>query len=377
MANGKVAAGLTIGVAEMTNRRAFLGLSALGLGSLTLPITGLSAAPTKPLDVLVLGGTGFIGPHQVEALLARGHKVTLFNRGRKADLFAGRAETLVGNRDDQVDDGLNPLKSGRRWDVVLDNSGYVPRHVKDSVELLAERCDRYVYISTVAVYDYGEGDGDRNLHRDSPLLRDIPDTEEVTGETYGPLKAACDTLVTDILGDKSTVVRPTYIVGPGDHTDRFTYWVDRIRRGGDVLAPAGADLEAQWIDVRDLTAFVVRLIERGTPGAFNGAGPSSRFTNESLMWSLAAMTPEPVRFHWPTAELLEQLKLPLPMMAGRQWSRHVDATPAKKAGLEFRALADTARDLQAWWLAQPEERRATPRRWPTLEQEAEAIRLIA
>ncbi|MFK7958853.1 MAG: NAD-dependent epimerase/dehydratase family protein [Lysobacterales bacterium] len=358
----------------MTNRRTFLGLSALGISSLTLPLAGAAAKASKPLDVLVLGGTGFIGPHQVEALLARGHKVTLFNRGRKADLFAGRAETLVGNRDDKVDDGLGVLKSRRRWDVVLDNSGYVPRHVKDSVELLGNRCDRYLYISTTAVYDYGVGDGDRNLHRDSPLWSDIPDTEEVTGDSYGPLKAACDTLVTDTLGKKATVVRPTYIVGPGDHTDRFTYWVDRIRRGGDVLAPAGSDLEAQWIDVRDLTAFVVRLIEHGTPGSFNGAGPSTRFTNESLMWSLAAMTSEPVQFHWPSAELLKEMALWLPMMAGRQWSRHIDSTPAQAAGLELRSLADTVRDLQSWWLAQPEERRATPRGWPTLEQEAEAIR---
>ncbi len=361
----------------MTTRRTFLGVSALAASALSLQTKAADSAKSqRPLEVLVLGGTGFIGPHQVNALLDRGHKVTLFNRGRKTGLFEGRVEELAGNRDAKVDDGLEALKGDRRWDVVIDNSGYVPRHVRDSAELLAHRCNQYLYISTVAVYDLDLETGDRSLDRNSPIWSDIPNTEQVNGETYGPLKAACDVVVEQVLGSKATIVRPTYVVGPGDVTDRFTYWVDRIHRGGDVLAPADPDLEAQWIDVRDLAQFVVGLVESRTLGTFNAAGPRSRVTNQTLMWGLAASSSAAVRFHWPSPELLESMKLQLPMMPPRRWSRHIDSGPAQQAGLQMRPLADTARDLQAWWQAQPAQRRSNPRGWLSAEQEAQAIARI-
>lgn len=325
----------------------------------------------KPLSMLFLGGTGFIGPHQIEYALARGHTVTMFNRGSNPGMYGDAVEELIGNRDDNIDDGLNTLRGDRAWDVIVDNSGYVPRHVIDSAELLKDRCKRYIYISTVAVYDF---DAASVFPENGPLAElEDPTVEEVTGETYGPLKAACDVAVREIIGERCTVVRPTYVVGPGDHTDRFTYWVDRVHRGGDVLAPSGPDRNAQWVDVRDLCPWVITLAENDTPGTFNAAGPASRVDREGLMWGLRAMTAEPVRFHWPSDELVEALEISQPMM-GRDGSYHYENAASMAAGLHYRSLADTASGTLEWWHAQSEERRANARNWPTPELEAEAIK---
>ncbi len=327
----------------------------------------------NPLTMLFLGGTGFIGPHQIEYALARGHKITMFNRGSNPGMYGDAVEELTGNRDDNIDDGLNALRGDRSWDVVVDNSGYVPRHVIDSAGLLKDRCKRYLYISTVAVYDFQAASV---FPEDATLaVLDDPGVEEVTGETYGPLKAACDVAVRDIFGARCTVVRPTYVVGPGDHTDRFTYWVDRVHRGGDVLAPSGPDRNAQWVDVRDLGPWVITLAENDTPGTFNAAGPASRVNREGLMWGLRAITSEPVRFHWPADELVEALEISQPMM-GRDGSYHFENAASMDAGMHYRSLADTANGTLEWWHAQSEERRANPRGWPTAEEEASAIERI-
>lgn len=361
----------------MTTRREFITITAGALAA--LPTLGAASAAAiapapKPLDLLVLGGTGFIGPAQIHHALARGHRVTMFNRGNNAGLYGDAVEELVGNRDTRIDAGLSPLQGDRRWDVVIDNSGYVPRHVRDSVELLKDRCGRYLYVSTVAVYDFDSGLSE--FPEDAPLatLSD-PAVEEVTGETYGPLKAECDRIAQELLGDRCTVVRPTYIVGPGDHTDRFTYWVDRVQRGGDVLAPSGPERAAQWVDVRDLCPWIITLAENGTPGIFNAAGPTSKVDRAGLMWGLRAQTAEPVRFHWPEDELLEELDISLPMMARGQ-SLHFENSASMAAGLRYRSLTDTAAGTLEWWRSQPAERQANPRRWPSAEQEAEAIARI-
>ncbi|MEO1203002.1 MAG: NAD-dependent epimerase/dehydratase family protein, partial [Pseudomonadota bacterium] len=241
----------------MPTRREFLGASALILSA----SAARGALPVKPaserLSILVLGGTGFIGPHQVEYALARGHDVSMFNRGSNPGLYGDRVEELIGNRDANVDAGLSALEGSRTWDVVIDNSGYVPRHVRDSVELLKGRVDRYLYISTTSVYDF---DATPSVSHTSPLHANFPDTEEVNGDTYGPLKAECDLIVQQALGDTATIVRPTVVVGPGDRTDRFTYWVDRFHKGGDIVCPPDREREAAWIDVRDLTHWAVTLL---------------------------------------------------------------------------------------------------------------------
>jgi 2'-hydroxyisoflavone reductase len=359
----------------MASRREFIGLTAGALAA--APLLGMAAGAetsvtraARPLSILVLGGTGFLGPHQIEYAVARGHRVTMFNRGSNPGMFGDVVEELIGNRDHKIDNGLAVLEGDRSWDVVIDNSGYVPRHVRDSAELLKGRCGRYLYISTVAVYDFDVAD----RFTESAQLAELsdPSVEEVSRETYGPLKAACDREARNILGDKCTVVRPTYVVGPGDHTDRFTYWVERVSRGGDVLAPANPGHEAQWVDARDLCPWVVRLCENDTPGIFNAAGPSSRIDRSGLMWGLRAMTAEPVDFYWPSEDLLEELGIDQPMMSGDD-SYHFVNHASIAAGLTYRALADTALGTLAWWQDQSEERRNNPRRWPSPAQEASAI----
>lgn len=359
----------------MTDRRDFIRIAAGTAGAFGLYASGLGAAPRRPsptaLNILILGGTGFIGPHQVNGALERGHDVTIFNRGRRSGAYGARVEELIGNRDPNVDDGLSALDGDREWDVVIDNSGYVPRHVRASAELLKGRCRRYLYISTVAVYDPDSAVDDFG---EAGPLAPAPDksVEEVTWETYGPLKAECDRIVRDVLGDVATVVRPAYILGPGDTTDRFTYWVERINRGGDVLGPSQRELSVQGVDVRDLTDFVFHCVENDIRGNFNAAG--APYSREGMLWAIRGTTSEPVRFHWATPELIQEMELSMPMM---DWERDRPVSFANEAsiaaGMSYRPLADTTVDTHSWWNAQPAERRENPREWMSKEQEKEAL----
>ncbi len=360
----------------MATRRQFLAAAGAGWAASIASVSRANRQDVqpadRPLNLLVLGGTGFLGPHQIEYALARGHNVTMFNRGRNAGLFGDRVEEIVGDRDSSVGEGLKSLEGDRRFDVVIDNSGYSPRHVRDSAELLKDRCGRYLFTSTVAVYDYEavpERDGVHFIDRDGPILP-TPDPER---GGYGPLKAECDRIVLDIYGERATIVRPCYIVGPGDTTDRFTYWVDRLHRGGDVVCPAMHERVVQWIDARDLCPWIIRLAENGTAGVFNGVGPASYYTNEALMHGLMAFAPGRTKLHWPEPALLNELRYPTPMFDRGRIDRYTDNTHALAAGLTLRPLADTVRDLQAWWLSQPEDRRARPRGWPTPGQEAAVL----
>jgi len=376
----------------MTNRRQFLqtALGAAGLLGWTAATAGraqgaihsntiatsaqanvtsqVTRAP-KPLKILFLGGTGFIGPHEIEYALARGHEVTMFNRGSKAGLYGDRVEEIVGNRDAQIDDGLKGLEGDRTWDVIVDNSGYVPRHVRDSVALLKERTSRYIYVSTVAVYDF---DAAHEFAEDGPLAKlDDPAVEEVTGATYGPLKAECDRIVRRELGDRSTVVRPAYIIGPGDTTDRFTYWVDRIHQGGDVVGPPNREVSVQFVDVRDLCPWIIGLGENDTPGTFNAA--AAPWTRAGLLWGIRATTTEAVRFHWPTAELAAELEMPVPMLNWGEVSNSFANAASLGAGQVYRPLAESALGTLQWWRGQSQERRDGARGWPAEGLEAKLL----
>jgi len=358
----------------MTTRREFLGAGAALLGA---SAAGAAAPPLPAADrlkILVLGGTGFIGPHQINYALARGHDVAMFNRGSNPGLFGDRVEELIGNRDSNVDAGLAALAGSRSWDVVIDNSGYVPRHVRDSSELLKGRAGRYIYVSTTGVYDF---DRTPSVTHESPLHAEFPDTEDVTGETYGPLKAECDLIVQRILGDNATIVRPTVIVGPGDRTDRFTYWVERFHRGGDIVCPPDRRREAAWIDVRDLTHWLVTLAEKDRPGIFNAAGPASPIDHEQVMHGFRAFSAGPVRLHWPTRELLAELGFNPPWFWSGNRSRHIDASASVAAGLSYRSLATSILDTHDWWQSETEERRKNARGWPTAEQEKAVLARIA
>lgn len=373
----------------MPTRRRFLGSAAsLFAGAALAPLAnGSAVAPrpdeeepapaAKPLSILVLGGTGFIGPHVVERALLRGHKVTTFNRGSKKGMFGDSVEELYGDRDVEVGTGLTSLEGDRTWDLVIDNSCYVPRHAQDSAELLKDRVGRYLFTSTVAVYDYDAippSDGVHVADRKTPLLPNPePPTERVTGSTYGPLKAECDRIVRAIFEDRATIVRPCYIVGPGDTTDRFTYWIERLHLGGDVVCPASPGHQVNWIDVRDLAAFMIHLSEAGTPGVFNGVGPASPMNTQETMLGLRAFSAAPTTLHWPEADLLIELGFPAPMFDSSRINRRTDSAAAVAAGLTYRSLAVTTADTHAWWIGQPEEDRARPRGWPAVATETKVV----
>lgn len=302
------------------------------------------------MRLLVLGGTVFLGKHIVEAALAAGHQVTLFNRGRtNADTFAGRAgvETIHGDRDG----GLAALGTGT-WDAVIDTSGYLPRVVGDSARTLAGRVERYLFISTVSVYADPPSAG---IDEDSPLARLAnPSVEVVNGETYGGLKVLCEEAVRAAQGERALIVRPGLIVGPDDPTDRFSYWPLRAAQGGRILAPGGPAAPTQLIDVRDLAAWTIRLLAAGRAGVFNATGPATPIgLGELLAICLRATGGEGELVWMDEAFLLAQGVAPfteLPCWVPTAGAGLMRATidRALAAGLQLRPLEETARDTLAW-----------------------------
>jgi len=331
---------------ELISAAAVIGA---GMGASSMMAAASSAMNTPVAKrILVLGGTGFIGPHFVRAALARGHHVTLFNRGRtKTDMFP-EATKLVGDRNN----GLEALATGE-WDVVLDNSGYVPRHVMDSAKLLKGRVGRYIFTSSVAAYAVAP---DRlPMGASSPLAVLAEPESENVGKYYGPLKAVAEGYVSDIYGDRSTIVRPTYVAGPGDGTQRFTWWVDRIHRGGEILAPTNPQSSYSLIDVRDLAEFYLTLAENDTAGTFNASGPNGLFNWGGLLHGIRATTTAEVRFRWADSNFLLSHNVTgseLPM-----WTPGTDGIQEQlwenqssiDAGLRYRSLASTAIDTLAWY----------------------------
>lgn len=313
----------------------------------------------KPLSILILGGTRFIGVHMTTLALARGHKITFFNRGRTRNELFPNVERIKGDRNGALD-GLKD----RKFDVVVDNSGYVPRQVRTVAELLKPNVPRYVFISSISVYpDFSTPRGE-----DSPVGKIADESiEKVDGETYGPLKALCEQAAVKVYGDQTTVLRPGLIVGPDDNTDRFTYWPARAARGGAIAAPGTPADKIQVIDVRDLAAFTLRCIEQGTGGTFNLVSEPGRFTigqllNQSVLAAAALVKPRPrSTVTWIQAAFLEQQKVlawsDMPAWFPAQGTEAAGAeTPvgrALAAGLVVRPLAETVRDTLAWHLQRP------------------------
>jgi 2'-hydroxyisoflavone reductase len=359
-----------------SSRRDFIKASVVGAAAAATGFPAIGSAgehnqeKQKTLDILVLGGTGFIGPHMVREALRRGHSVTLFNRGRTNNALFPDLETIKGDRDN----GLDRL-AGRKWDAVVDNSGYVPRHVQDSARLLAPNCDRYLYISTVAVY----ADFSQAIDEDSPLAKIDDETiEEVTWQTYGPLKALCEKRAAAEIGaDKLTILRPTYICGPGDHTDRFSYWPIRTRKGGEMLWPGTPQDFIQIVDVRDLAAFTVDCLDRSINGTFNMVNPPREYTMGHLLEDCQAVTATSVEATWIPEEFLKANGLnpgaQIPIWGGSARSSGVSTARALARGMHHRPARETARDLLVWWDTLPEERRAKPKAGPSLEKEAEVM----
>jgi 2'-hydroxyisoflavone reductase len=297
--------------------------------------------------LLILGGTGFIGPYQVRYALARGHKVTIFNRGRtNPGLFpADQVEQLLGDRSTG---DLSALK-GRQWDAVIDNPATLPRWVREAAGLLKDAARQYLFISTVSVYaDNGKPGQDES----APLATtDAPDAAQVTGENYGALKALAEQEAQRAFAGRATVVRPGLIVGPGDPSDRFTYWPVRIARGGEVLAPGDGSDPVQFIDARDLAEWCVRMVEQNATGVYNALGPRSPLRMDEMLYGIRAITSADVRFTWVPAAFLEAQKVrpwtQMPVWVpgtgdSAGFSRRSNARALAK-GLTFRPLADTAR----------------------------------
>jgi 2'-hydroxyisoflavone reductase len=305
------------------------------------------------MRLLILGGTHFLGRHAAEEAIRRGHDLTLFNRGRSApDLFP-EAERLRGDRDG----GLDPLRD-REFDAVLDTCGYVPRVVGQSVELLRGATGRYVFVSSESVYATSRQDGvvdeDGRLH-DPPA----PEVEDVM-DHYGGLKVACERVVQTGFGSDAVVVRPGLIVGPHDPTNRFTYWVRRLHEANDgepVLAPATPDRQVQFIDARDLAAWILDLIERGTTGVFNADGPATPLTMADALDACATAAGTAPPIEWVDEAFLLEHKVE-PWMGLPLWIPEDDPEGlavfdngrAVAAGLTFRPAAETASDTLAWEL---------------------------
>lgn len=299
------------------------------------------------MRILVLGGTRFLGRAFVEAAGERGHTLTLFNRGRTNPGLHPGVERITGDRDG----GLGAL-AGRTWDAVMDPSGFFPRVVGASASALAQIAGRYLFVSSISVYAEPMP---RGVDETAPVARLAdPAVEDIGGGNYGGLKALCEERVREAFGDRALIVRPGLIVGPHDTTDRFPYWPRRLARGGEVLAPGSADAPVQLIDVRDLAAWMVILLERGVGGTFNATGPAQPLAIGRCLDRIAAAVGANAKLTWVSDTFLDAQKvepwmqMPLWLHAADQPMVTANIARALAEGLAFRPLEDTARDTLAW-----------------------------
>lgn len=305
------------------------------------------------MKLLILGGTVFLGRHLVDAALAHGHEVTLFNRGQhNAELFP-EVEKLRGDRNGNLD-----ALRGRTWDAVIDTCGYVPRVVRDSASLLADAVEHYTFISSISVYpDFSQP----GLNESAPVgtLTD-EGVEEVTGETYGPLKALCEQAAEEAMRGRVLQVRAGLIVGPHDQSDRFTYWPHRIAKGGEVLAPP-PDAPTQFIDVRDLATWCVRMAEIRQTGVYNVTGPDYSLTLETVLEACRQVADSEAQLIWTTEEFLHAqlvtawVELPLWLPKESHGLDQVDISKVLSTGIHFRPLRETIADTLAWSTTRPDD----------------------
>jgi 2'-hydroxyisoflavone reductase len=373
----------------MTSRRDLFKLGALAAAAMAVPsVVAASATPVaragKPLRILILGGTGFTGPFQVNYALARGHQVTLFNRGKRtAPEWSGAVEVLQGDRDT----GDLAALEGREWDVCIDNPTSVPVWVRDVGRVLKGRVGHYMFISTISVY----ADGSRlGIDEDAalasyegadPMAETMETLRADPGRLYGALKALSEAEARAQFGERVTIVRPGYIVGPRDETDRFTYWPHRIAAGGEVLVPGDGSDPVQVIDGRDLGEWMVRLAEASRFGTFNAVGPDYRLSTDAMVHGIHAVTGGPIRFTRVSRAFLEEhdvgfgrdLPVWLPVDHALGGYGQVSNARAIEAGLTFRPFATTVADLLDWFRSLPAERQATLRAGMSREREAELL----
>ena len=378
-----------------TSRRTFLKLSAIAGGSVGLGLIpgssvfsgALNGASTrkapKSLKILMLGGTGFTGPHQVRYALSRGHKVTVFNRGKThPGELPKEAEQLIGDRNGQLD----ALK-GRTWDVAIDIPTSIPVWVRDAAQVLKGNVDRYVFISTISVYSDNSKPG---MDESGPLAKyEGADAMKETQATlkasnyrlYGPLKALSEAEAEKWFPGKALIIRPGLIVGPGDESDRFTYWPVRLDRGGEILAPGAPTDPVQFIDARDLAEWTIRMVEQGTTGVFNATGPKSTLTMGQMLAGIQQVTKAEARLTWADAEFLAAQKVSawsdmpvwVPPKGDSAGFSKISIAKALSKGLTFRSVPDTTQATLDWFRQQPAERQAKLRAGIKPEREVEVL----
>ena len=377
----------------MATRRDFLKTSALAGGAFglagpaSLPARGGGAferqRASTPLRILILGGTGFIGPHQVRHAVARGHRVTLFNRGQtNPGLFKGLAgiDERIGDRAPHPGN-YDALKTGE-WDVVIDNPTTRPRWVREAAAAVKGRAGQYVFISTISVYAANDTPGADESAKvattTTPALEDGPDYPPL----YGPLKALSEQEAQAAFPGRATIIRPGLIVGVGDPSDRFTYWPVRIARGGEVLAPPAGD-PVQLIDARDLGEWVIHCAERKVYGVFNATGPAARFTVAQMLEGTRAAIGAKASFTHVTSAFLEAQTPPvngwsdLPVWVPPQGDTagftQRSVAKARASGLTFRPFADTVKATLAFYAEQTSERKAQLHAGLLAEREAQVL----
>jgi 2'-hydroxyisoflavone reductase len=373
----------------MSTRRELLKLSVLGAAAAAtthataakaaakpMPAKSTSSPAPKPLHLLILGGTGYTGPNQVRYALERGHKVTVFNRGRKPQTWPGEVEELIGDRDT----GDVAALKGRTFDACIDNPTSVPFWVRDVGAVLKGNVKHYIFISTLSVYakdDIANADETAATHKykGKDVYAETMVSLRANMALYGPLKAACEREALKHFGANVSIIRPGFIVGPDDPYDRLTYWVQRMARAGSdraqaMLLPGDGKDPLQYIDPRDLAEWTIRMAERAEFGTFNATGPQFELSSEAFFYGLRAATTSGVTFEWLDTKFIDKNALSpggdLPVWVPRGGETAGFATrntaKARAAGLTFRAVATTALDTLAYFNALPAERRNGPLR---------------
>ena len=363
----------------MTTRRDFIRTGAAASGALLAGVrpdlAAFAAAEqlprVAPLRILFLGGTGFLGPHGVRYAVARGHKVSIFTRGQRQAELPDGIEYLTGDRNGQLD----ALK-GKTWDAVIDNSATDPEWVRQTTELLKGNVGMYSFTSSTGVYFPMRLAG---IDETTPVWLSM---KKPNANEYGVNKANCEQLVTDAFEEKGLCLRPHYIVGPGDTTDRFPHWPQRLARGGETMAPGKRTDPVQMIDVRDLTEFNIHQLEKGQGGTYIMSGPTTeQCTQERFLREAMAAINSTSQLVWVDDYAFLQanrVSFQVPWMrpvGGNAGTSLAKYDKAMAAGLTHRSIGDTVRDTLAWWpTREPETRRTTPPRFSwTAEREAEIL----
>jgi 2'-hydroxyisoflavone reductase len=368
------------------NRRNLIRLSSAALvgaavGRLPAFGAGTGKAPGKPLRILILGGTGFTGPHQVRYALSRGHKVTLFNRGKQPQQWPGAVEELLGDRN------TGDLKSleGREWDVCIDNPTTLPFWVRDAGKVLHGKVKQYIFISTISVYADNLKPADETApvaaYDGKDAMAETLESFHAKPQLYGALKALSEREAEKQFPGKATIIRPGLIVGPGDETDRFSYWPVRLSRGGEYLAPGDGSDPVQIIDARDLAEWTIRMAEARTFGTFNATGPAHPLLMKEMLSGITAAIHADARPVWVSTEFLTAEKVEpwsdmpvwIPGQGETMGFARRSIRKAIDAGLTFRPLDVTAVDTLAWFKQQPPERQAKLKSGISAEREQQVL----